>query len=66
VFLPIFAENVLHFMLISNKKKPGHPAPVTASFQSETQNFRDFHIFLDPDDKLSVKTTLRADDSDLM
>jgi hypothetical protein len=36
---------------------------LTCSFWSETQNFRDFFPL---DDKLAVKTILRADDRDFM
>jgi hypothetical protein len=51
-------------MLISNKKKFCHLAPLTASFWSETQIFEIFTFFLD--EKLAVKTILRAADSDLV
>jgi hypothetical protein len=44
VFVDSFAGNVLNFMANSNKKNNGHLAPLTATFRSETQNFRDFQI----------------------
>jgi hypothetical protein len=55
-FVDFFAGNVLNFMMIQIKRNYGHTDPLTAIFWSETQNFRDFHIFLD--DKLAVKTIL--------
>jgi hypothetical protein len=58
VFVDSFAENVLNFMLISNKKIRSS-GPLTASSWSDTQNLRGFHIFLD--DKLAIKTILRVD-----
>jgi hypothetical protein len=57
VFVDFFAGNVLNVLLISNKKNNGHP-PLTASFWSELKSFEIFTFFVD--DKLAVKTILRA------